>query len=63
MKNPNDDALAQLREDWPLWEVWIVYKVVDGPTWCARRHDDHKRVLNADSAEHLAEYLEDQVSR
>jgi len=37
--------------------------VVGGPVWCARRRDDHRKVLNADSAEHLAEYLEDEASR
>ena len=62
MQNPNDDALARLQADWPNWEVWIVRKVIGVPTWCARRRDDHKKVLNADSPEHLAEYLEDQVS-
>jgi hypothetical protein len=63
MQNPTDDALARLSADWPNWQIWIVHNVVGPPTWCARRHDDHKKVLNADSAEHLAEYLEDQVSK
>ena len=62
MENPSDPALAQLQADWPNWEVWIVRKVIGGPTWCARRRDDHKKVLNADSAEHLAEYLEAEVA-
>ena len=63
MGNLPNDALAQLRADWPLWEFWIVRRLYGGLVWCARRHDDHKRVLNADSAEHLAEYLEDEASR
>jgi len=63
MQNPNDDALARLQADWPNWEVWIVRKVIGGPTWCARRRDDHKKVLNAGSPEHLAEYLEAEVAR
>jgi len=62
MENPNDHALAQLQADWPRWQFWIVYKVIGGPTWCARLHDNHRRVINADSAEHLAEYLEFEVS-
>jgi hypothetical protein len=62
MGQPTDDAIARLSADWPNWEVWIVRKVIGGPTWCARRHDDHKRVLNAGSAAELAEYLEDTVS-
>ncbi len=63
MENPNARDLARLQADWPNWEVWIVYKVIGGPTWCARRRDDHKRVLNADLAGHLAEYLEEASSR
>jgi hypothetical protein len=62
MENPNDDALARLQADWPNWEVWIVRKVIGGTTWCARRRDDHKKVLNAGSADELAEHLEDTVS-
>jgi hypothetical protein len=63
MENPSDPALAQLQADWPLWEIWKVHRVVGGPVWCARRRDDHKKVLNADSAEHLTEYLEEAVSQ
>jgi hypothetical protein len=63
MENPNDDALARLEADWPRWEIWIVHKVIGGPTWCARRRDDHKKVLNAGSAEHLAEYLEAEATK
>lgn len=59
MENPSDPALAQLQVDWPLWEIWTVRRVVGNRVWCARRRDDHKKVLNADSAGHLAEYLED----
>lgn len=62
MEDPSDPALAQLQSDWPNWEVWIVGKAIGGITWCARRRDDHKRVLNAGSADELAEYLEDTVS-
>jgi hypothetical protein len=62
MENDNDRALAQLQSDWPNWQIWIVHKLIGGPTWCARRRDDHKRVLNAGSAAELAEYLEDTVS-
>jgi hypothetical protein len=39
-----------------------VKRLCGGPVYCARRADDHKRVLNADSPAHLAEYLEDEVS-
>lgn len=63
MENPNESGLAQLSADWPRWQIWIVHRVIGGPVWCARRHDDHKKVLNAGSAAELAEYLEEAVSR
>src|SRR5712691_2582675 len=57
------DALAQLQHKWPLWEIWLVPRVVGGPVWCARRHADRDavpaRVLNAGSAAELAEQIED----
>ncbi len=62
MENPNDHALAQLEHDWPRWQIWIVYRVIGGPVWCARKRTDHRHVINADSAEHLAEELEYEVS-
>ncbi len=67
MQNPNEDALARLQADWPLWEVWVVPRAVGGPVWCARRREDRDafpaRVLNAGSAAELAEYLEAEASR
>jgi hypothetical protein len=62
VKHPNDDALTRLQADWPRWQIWIVYKVIGGPTWCARLHDNHSKIINADSPAHLAEALEDTVS-
>jgi hypothetical protein len=32
------------------------------PVWCARRWDDERRVLNADSPEELVECLEEQAT-
>jgi len=63
----DDSALAQLQADWPRWQIWVVPGVAGGPpTWCARRHADRDavpaRVLNAGSAEHLAEYIAAAVS-
>ena len=43
-------------------QVWTVHKVVGGTTWCARRRDDERRVLNAGSAQELAEQLEEAAS-
>ncbi len=58
-----DDALGDLRAGWPEWEIWTVRCYVGGMVWCARRHDDHKVVLNAASPQHLAGYLEDEAGR
>src|SRR5260370_41899127 len=60
--NPTDDTIAQLEHDWPSWFIWIVPRMVGYDVWCARRRDDPTVVLNADTPEHLAEVLEDQVS-
>jgi hypothetical protein len=37
---------------------WTVRRYVGGMVWCARRRVDHKLVLNASSAEDLAEMIE-----
>jgi hypothetical protein len=61
--NPTDEALARLRADWPQWQIWTILRVVGGTLWCARRRDGTGPVLNADSADELAECLEAEVSR
>jgi hypothetical protein len=40
-----------------------VQLVVGGPVWCARRWDGTGQVLNAHSADELADYLEDGAAR
>jgi hypothetical protein len=57
MGNPNDETITRLEHDWPDWQVWIVHRVYGGPVWCARRWDDERQVLNAASAEELAERI------
>jgi hypothetical protein len=52
------EQIATLEADWPGWEVWVVHRVYGGPVWCARRHDDHKRVLNAASPAELDQRLD-----
>jgi hypothetical protein len=42
---------------WPEWEFWAVPRYIGGTVWCARRHDDHKKVLNAGSPQHLVDEL------
>jgi hypothetical protein len=52
-----------LERDWPDWQVWYVPRALGGMTWCARRWDGTGRVLNAESADELMEYLEEQAAR
>lgn len=56
--NPNETVVA-LEREWPRWQVWVVHRAAGGQLWCARRWDDHGTVLNADSADELAEHLEE----
>jgi hypothetical protein len=45
------------------WQIWTVLKAIGGTIWCARRWDGIGQVLNAASADELAEYLEEASSR
>jgi hypothetical protein len=55
--------VAALERDWPDWQVWYVPRAVGGMIWCARRWNDEKHVLNADSPDGLAELLEAEAGR
>jgi hypothetical protein len=55
--NPIDHAAIELERDHPAWQVWVTYRPVAVPTWNARRWDG-TRMLQAGSAERLAEALE-----
>ena len=39
MRNRAEEIRAQLEAEWPGWQVWIVWRAVGGPLWCARRKD------------------------
>jgi len=54
--------VARLEADWPRWQIWTVLRAVGGTVWCARRWDGTGPVLNADSADELAESLEAEAS-
>ena len=58
MGNPTEAIVAALERDWPRLAGLVVPRAVGGMIWCARRWDDEKRVLNADSPDELAELLE-----
>jgi len=55
--NPTDATVAKLEADWPDWQVWVVFRAIGGTTWCARRWDNERQVLNADSPDELVEFL------
>jgi hypothetical protein len=63
IQNRTDEIVAELERDWPNWQVWVIHKAIGGITWCARRWDDEKHVLNADSPDELEGMLEDETSR
>jgi len=53
-----DQIIVELERKWPAWQVWYVPKALGGFIWCARRWDDEHHVLNAGSAESLADLIE-----
>jgi hypothetical protein len=55
--------VAALERDWPDWQVWYVPRAVGGMTWCARRWDDEKHVLDAASPDELEQQLEEEAGR
>jgi hypothetical protein len=57
-RNVIHETVAQLEADWPNWQIWVIYPAVGGVVWCARRWDGSGPVLNAESANELAEDLE-----
>ena len=61
-QNPTNAIVARLEADWPRWQIWTVSRAVGGTIWCARRWDNEKQVLNADSPEELVELLEEEAS-
>ena len=63
MRNRTDEIVAALERAWPNWQIWVIHKAVGGITWCGRRWDDEKRVLNADSPDELVERLEAETER
>ena len=65
MPNPTDEKIAELERAWPNYQVWTVQCVVGGTLWCAKRWDWQPggTVLNAHSAEELAEYLAEEAER
>lgn len=57
MKAATDAIVIQIESEFPGWQVWVVNRVVGGPVWCARPHDDHAHVINVYSADDLREHI------
>lgn len=55
----HQDQITALQHDFPLWQVWVVPHIIGPDVWCARLWQDHKVILNADSASELRGYLND----
>lgn len=51
-----DQRLAELRERFPGWNLWYVYRAKEhgGPIWCGQPLP----LINTDSPEHLAQEIE-----
>jgi hypothetical protein len=58
--NPNDEALAALRERHPGWQIWRVDRSLGRPVWCARPQGQTKPVLNAASPPRLSGLIDEQ---
>lgn len=56
-----DEQAEELSVKFPKWQVWYVPLFVGGHAWCARRHDNHKIVLNASTPDELAEMINQHV--
>jgi hypothetical protein len=57
MDDATRKAVSKLEREWPAWQIWVVPRVIGGPVWCARLWDNKRKVLNAGTADELAEQL------
>lgn len=53
------ETVQNIERIFPSHQVWVVNKVVGGPTWCARRWDceDGRKTINRGSSGDLIEAL------
>jgi hypothetical protein len=63
VRNRTAEIVVDLEATHPDWQIWVIYKAIGGTTWCARRWDDEKHVLNADNADELADMLEEEAGQ
>jgi hypothetical protein len=57
MENATGDIIKRLEKAYPGWMCWVVHRVIGGPVWCGKRWDGTGQAVNADSPEHLSEYI------
>jgi hypothetical protein len=53
-----DERLAQLRADWPDWDIWYVLRYLVPAIWCAKPKGAEVATINTDSPERLVELIE-----
>jgi hypothetical protein len=58
MRNRAEEIRSQLEAEWPGWQVWIVWRVIGGPQWCARRRDCSGPPVTSDDPDTLAWEIE-----
>lgn len=64
MQHRAQQIVAELEAAWPKWHVWWVPRAIDGRlTWHAHRWDDERHVIHADSADELADMLEEEAGQ
>lgn len=60
MTTQYEAIVARMEADHPGWKVWYVPLALGGMTWCAQRWEGPSPVLNAPTADVLAELIEQQ---
>jgi hypothetical protein len=56
--NGIEHAQVCLERAHPGWMIWVTYKPVGVPVWCAKRLDGSGVVLSAGTAERLGEAID-----
>lgn len=54
---PQQQAINDLRDRYPAWQIWVVPVYLGPDTWCARLHTNHKHLIHAHSPDELDKSL------
>jgi hypothetical protein len=57
--DPAEEAIAQLRPQFPRWRLWVVHRVIGGPVYCALPAGQSKPIINELTSEALARTLKE----